>query len=286
MGSLLEIKQQVREGSLSGALTAAKAAVRNAPTDASLRSALFALFAANGEWARASDQLETCLRLGGDPAMALYGIVMGAGKERDAVMNGTSDPHFPAGKVPAWAAPWRCALAALDAGDPSLLASEAQARFEVISSITGFNDEYEFEGFRCCDVRTCGVFEGVFNGRYGWLPFEDVLRIAVPERPEFLQDLVWLPVMVHLRAGSPLQGYLYATSPGTSSAAGEAERLARSTAWDERFEELDISYGAQLFALGDEVVPVFSLGKCCFNEVIIEGEAGEPGPPPSPSLNP
>lgn len=285
MGSLLEIKKQVREGSLSGAMTAAKAAVRNAPADASLRTALFALFAANGEWARASDQLETCLRLGGDPALALYGIVIGAGKEREAVMSGTSYPHFPSGKIPFWAAPWRDALAALDAGDSSLLASEAQARFEVISSITGFNDEYEFEGFRNCDVRTCGVFEGVFNGRYGWLPFEDVLRIAVPERPEFLQDLVWLPVMVHLRAGSPLQGYLYATSAGTSSAAGEAERLARSTAWDERFEELDISYGAQLFALGDEVVPIFSLGKCCFNEVIVERDAGESELPPSPSPN-
>lgn len=283
MGSLLEIKQHVREGSLSGAMTAAKAAVRNAPEDASLRSALFALFAANGEWQRASDQLEICLRVGGDPAMALYGIVIEAGKDRESVMNGTSDPHFPAGRVPSWAAPWRTSLEALDAGDSSLLASEVQARSEAISSITGFNDEFEFEGFRNCDVRTCGVFEGVFNGRYGWIPFEDVLRIAVPERPEFLQDLVWLPVMVHLRAGSPLQGYLYSTSAGTPSLAGEEERLARSTSWDERFGDLDIGYGAQLFTLGDEVVPIFSLGKCCFNEAIEEGGASAVEPTSSPT---
>lgn len=265
MGSLLDIKQQVKEGSMSGALSAAKAAVRSAPSDPVPRSALFALLAANGEQARASEQLETCLSLGGGASLVIYSVLLAASRERDAVMTGESAPRFPNDEVPAWAPAWQAALAALHRGDPALLAAAAAARADDLSKLAGFNAEYEFEGFRHCDTRLCGCFEGIFNGRYSWLPLENVLRIAVPERPELLQDLVWLPVMVHLRRGEPLQGFLFATSPGTAEAGGEAEKLARTTTWDESHESVDLSRGVQLFMLGSEVLPVFSLGQCCFH---------------------
>ncbi len=273
MDALLEIKEQVREGRIAGALSAAKAAVRAAPSDASCRSALFALFAANGEWQRASEQLETCLRLGGGTALAIYGLLLAAVEEREKVWRGEVPAYVPGEDPPAWLAGWQAALAALEAGDSAPLEQVAAERLAVLDKIEGFNAEFEFEGFRNCDTRLCGFFEGVFGGRYAWLPFEDVLRIAVPERPELIQDLVWLPVMVHLRRGEPVQGFLFVTYPGTSATGSDAEKLAKTTGWDEERETVDLARGVQLFALGSEAVPVFSLGQCCFHA---------PGPPEEP----
>ncbi|MDB6079061.1 MAG: Protein of avirulence locus ImpE [Akkermansiaceae bacterium] len=262
---------------MSGALAAAKAAVRASPSDPSCRSALFALFAANGEWARASEQLDNCLRMGADVSLAIYGLLLAAVEAREKTMRGEIPAFIPGDQPPAWLASWQEALAALEKGDAVPLAAVAESRFLELDAIRGFNAEYEFEGFRNCDTRLAGVFEGVFNGRYGWLPFEDVLRIAVAERPELIQDLVWLPVMVHLKKVEPVQGYLFSTCPGTATAGVEEEKLAKTTGWDEAHDAVDIGRGAQLFALGSEVVPIFSLGQCSFHG------AGKPAADPTPS---
>lgn len=267
MGNLQEIKQQISDGNAAAALASAKAAVRGAPSDPSCRSALFSLFAIHGEWTRAGEQLENALQLGADPGLAVYLIILKAISGRDEVLKGLADPHFPAGEeAPAWYPGWKAALEALQEGSPEPLAAAAAEHAAVLDTITGFNEEYEFEGFRNCDTRLCGVFEGIFEGKYSWLPFEQVLRIAVPARPEMLHDLLWLPVMIHLRKGAPLKGYLFSTYPGTTGQGDDASRLARDTGWDERFDTVDLGFGTQLFALGAEVVPVFSLGQCCLGD--------------------
>lgn len=265
MAVFQEIKERIAAGDAAGALAAAKATVRNAPSDPSARTALFGLFAINGEWARAAEQLETARTLGCDPSLAVYEIILKSISEREKVISGETDPHFPAGDPPVWFASWKGALSSLRSGDDSFLAAAVEERLASLDAINGFNAEFEFEGFRNCDSRLSGVFEGIFEGRYSWIPFEDVLRIAVPERPELLQDFVWLPVMIHLKKGGALKGYLSATYPGTGESGEGSEKLARSTGWDDRFEETDIGRGLQLFALGSEVVPVFSLGQCSLN---------------------
>lgn len=273
MGDIQEIKKQIGSGNASGALAAAKAAVRAAPSDPSCRSALFSLFAITGEWARASEQLETALQLGGDLSLAVYVVILRSIADREQVLRGEALPHFPGGaEPPAWSADWQAALAALHAGDDSLLEAAALSRSAELDRINGFNAEYQFEGFRNCDTRLSGVFEGIFEGKYSWLPFAQVRRIAVPERPELLHDLIWLPVMIHLQKGEPLKGYLFSTFPGTAEHGSEPEKLARTTGWDERFEATDIGRGTQLFALGAEILSIFTLGQCCLNTAVAAGE--------------
>lgn len=265
MGDFQEIKRRIAAGDAAGALSAAKSSVRDAPSDPSCRSALFSLFAVHGEWARAADQLETARGLGADISLAVYEVLLKTVPDRERVIRGESAPHFPGGQPPAWFPDWQSALSDLSSGDSSALETAAANRIAELDAINGFNLEYEFEGFRNFDTRLAGVFEGIFEGRYSWIPFERVLRIAVPERPELLHDLVWLPVMVHLKSGEPLKGYLYASYPGTAENGADDERLARITNWDDRYESVDLGIGVQLFALGSEAVPVFSLGQCSLN---------------------
>jgi len=266
MEDLQEIKKRIGAADAAGALAAAKAAVRSSPSDPSSRSALFSLFAVHGEWARAAEQLDTAIRLGGDIALAVYDIILKAIPDRGKVIRGEAAPNFPGGgEPPEWFPAWQSALAALHNGNDAPLAEAALARSEALDKINGFNSHFEFEGFRNCDTRLGGFFEGIFEGKYSWLPFEQVRRIAVPERPELLHDLIWLPVMVHLQKGEPLKGYLFASYPETAEKGSDAEKLARSTEWDDRFEATDIGRGAQLFALGAEFISIFQLGQCNLN---------------------
>lgn len=265
MADFQEIKRRIAAGDASGALSAAKSAVRESPSDPSLRSALFSLFAVHGEWTRAADQLDTARTLGADISLAVYEVILKTVSDREKVIRGETAPHFPGGQPPDWYPDWQSALAELASGNPELLESVILVRSPQLDQINGFNSEFEFEGFRNCDNRIAGSFEGVFEGRYSWIPFERVLRISVPERPELLQDLVWLPVMIHLKSGEALKGYLYSTYPGTPENGADDERLARISNWDDRFDSIDIARGVQLFALGSEIVPVFSLGTCSLN---------------------
>lgn len=266
MGDIDEIKRLIGTSDAMGALAAAKAAVRASPSDSSRRSALFSLFAIHGEWARAAEQLDTAIQLGGNPSLAIYQIILRSIPEREKVISGDVIPHFPGREEPPdWFPPWQAALKALAQGDDGPLQAEGLARSASLDRITGFNSHFDFEGFRNCDARISGSFEGVFGGKYSWLPFEEVRRIAVPDRPELLQDLIWLPATVHLHRGDPLNGYLFSTYPGTVENGSDAEKLARNTEWDDRFEATDIGFGAQLFALGAEFISIFQLGQCCLN---------------------
>ena len=129
MEDIQEIKKRIGVADAAGALAAAKAAVRSSPSDPSSRSALFSLFAVHGEWARAAEQLDTAIRLGGDLGLAVYDIILKTIPDREKVMRGEVLPNFPGGdEPPEWFPAWQAALAALHQGDDAPLAEAALAR--------------------------------------------------------------------------------------------------------------------------------------------------------------
>jgi protein involved in temperature-dependent protein secretion len=261
--ALLEVRDLVRGGRLSQALQVAKDAARAAPSELELRSALFGLFAANGEDGRAETQLSMCARLGGQDLARQYGSVFVAQQQRREVILGRADPAFGGEDGPEWYSRSKEALIRLAAGEEGPLAKFVAEQDERLDTVDGSLGDREFTGFRNADARLRGVLEVAAEGRYIWLPVEDVTAILLPERPEFLIDLLWLPAMIHRSTGNPVMGYLFGTYPGTEDGA-EVEKLGRTTGWNES-EAVDLGSGLQLFLAGDEVVPLPSLGGCQLN---------------------
>ena len=262
MDVLLEIGEHVKAGRTGSALAAAKAAVRDRPSDPGARIALCVLFAATDDRQRALDQWKLALDLGCGAGFAHYGAMIEAESIRNEVFRGRRVPTFLDGCDESRVSEWIEGLADLEQGDPCRLGGLLEEFQKPLDAIRGSNREFDFEGFRCCDSRTSWFIEGVFEGDYRWLPLVKLRKIRVPERPELLGDFLWLPVSVQLLDGRLVLGHLFATAPFTAIRGNPAEQMARNAGWDEAFEELDIGLGLQLFGLGSEVVPVFQLGDC------------------------
>ena len=57
---------------------------------------------------------------------------------------------------------------------------------------SGAIDGHKFEWIADADSRLGPIIEVIINGRYTWVPFNNVSKIEV-EKPVDLRDLVWLP---------------------------------------------------------------------------------------------
>lgn len=262
MDVLLEIGEQVKAGRTGSALAVAKLAVRDRPSDPSCRIALSVLFAAVGDFGRALDQWKLALDLGCGAGFAHYGVMIHSEFIRCEVFRGRVLPTFLDGCDDSRAKDWIEGLEALEQGDPSRLVALSESVDKLLDGIHGQNRDFDFEGFRCCDSRTSWFVEGVFEGEYRWVPLTKLRRIRVPDRPELLGDLLWLPVSLQLFDERLVVGHLFATTPFTAIRGNCAEQMARTSGWDETMENLDIGLGLQLFGVGSEIVPVFRLGDC------------------------
>ena len=80
------------------------------------------------------------------------------------------------------------------------------------------------------DSRLGPVLEAVINGRYGWVPFSSLARVAI-EPPEDLRDLVWVPAHLWFAGGGETVALVPSRYVGSGAAADGALRLSRKTEW-------------------------------------------------------
>lgn len=226
--------------SLSGQLDDVQAHIRRQPADADLRAHLFQLLVAQGDWARASEQLGVCAQLNAQarPTMALYDSAIAAEREREAVLAGTGEPVL-------LDAPedWLRALVTalrLDGRDPQQAAALRGRALQDAGARAGFvggalaDTPRPFQWICDGDSRLGPVFEFFGGGRYVWLPFAAIRRVRLLA-PEGLCDVVWAQAEVELENGRVLQGLAparYPPLPGERMAdQPDAVKLGRMTDW-------------------------------------------------------
>jgi len=230
----------LRDGSLSEHLEAVQARIRVAPADADLRAQLFQLAAVQGDWPRAAEQLTLCAQFNpqAGPMATLYAQAIAGERQRETVLAGDDEPAFFAGRS-AWCEALLQALR-LQAAQPSQAADlraqalqEAGTRAGILAGeAAGLPARYGWiaDG----DSRLGPVCEWIAGGRYGWLPFEDILRISLLA-PDGLCDVLWARAEVMLADGRVLHGLVPARYPAplgeTLAGQGEALRLGRETRW-------------------------------------------------------
>lgn len=223
----------VKQGDVKGALAALQDQVRSNPADGKARVFLFQLLAVLGQWDRALTQLNVAADI--DPTTLLMAQVCRPALQCEAfradVFAGRRSPLF-LGQPPEWAGRMVEALKLFANGSPdkaAMLRAEALEEAEAIGGT--FNDE-RFEWIADGDDRLGPILELVTEGRYYWVPMQNIARIEI-EPPADLRDLVFLPARFVWINGGTAVGLIPARYPGTENAEDGQLLLARMTEWVE-----------------------------------------------------
>ncbi|MBB1598108.1 type VI secretion system accessory protein TagJ [Achromobacter sp. UMC46] len=227
--------------SLSGQLDDVQAQIRHRPADADLRAQLFQLLVAQGDWARAAEQLEVCGQLSAQarPLVAMYASAISAEREREAVLAGEGEP-FLLGEAEDWMRDLVSALRLDGRGAPAEAAAvrgqalqDAAASAGAVQAAT-HDAPLPFHWICDGDSRLGPVFEFLGGGQYAWLPFLALKRVRLLA-PEGLCDMVWARAEIELADGKVLQGMVPARYPpvlgGRMVDLPDAVKLARVTEW-------------------------------------------------------
>lgn len=242
--------------------------IRASPSDARLRTYLFQLLAIRGDWERAIAQLQVAAQL--DPiAMAMaqtYREAVRAEVFRAAVFAGRKQPSF-LGEPPAWAG---LLLEAMKLSAGGRFAEAETMRDEALDAAPGSSgkiDGHAFAWIADADSRLGPICEAVVDGKYVWIPFENVARLAV-EPPADLRDFVWAPARLQFVNGGETVALIPSRYPGSEASPEAAIRMARKTTWQEVGEATYLGLGQRMWATDAGEYPVLDT-----REIILGGGA-------------
>ena len=77
----------------------------------------------------------------------------------------------------------------------------------------------DFEWLADADSRLGPILEAVIDGRYFWVPLENIHQIVL-EKPKDLRDVVWVPAEFMWRNGGTAVGLIPSRYPGSESSTG------------------------------------------------------------------
>lgn len=258
-----DLKALLDGGRLADAVAGLGARLRAAPADHAARTTLAELLCLEGAYERAEAQLAIVAQqdVARPVAIARMRHLIRAAMAREA--------WFAQGAVPALLAapnaPQRLAIElamAMSVGDglgvPDLLAQAEAAR----PHCAGQADGVAFEDWRDVDDRSAWFLE-VFShdGGYLWVDPASVagLRFTPASRPI---DLLWREARMELHDGRVAEIVVPAQYPGVAT--DDAQRLARSTDWQEQPGGAWVGTGQRLWLLGEEAHGVLDLGELSF----------------------
>jgi type VI secretion system protein ImpE len=250
-----------REGKLLEATDACQQQLRERPQDGTLRTLLFELLAFQGEWDRASKQLDVLAKQHTDSEWAtqVYQNLLAAERLRQTWFTGpTGLPGFL--NDPSESVRQRCdALRALHQGDGARAAELLANASSDQPELEGTLGSEPFVGLRDCDDTLSGILELMILRDYIWVPWEQVreLEVAAPERP---RDLLWAPVRLVLADAVQRRGYVPVRYAASHTSQDDAIRLGRLTDWVEHPGGIITGIGLKTCLLGDRGASILELG--------------------------
>ncbi|KMO10691.1 type VI secretion system accessory protein TagJ [Methylobacterium platani] len=237
-------------GRLDEAVAAAARSVKQRPTDAAARILLAELLILQGALDRAEAQLQVATEHAPaeTPAIAILRHLLRGAVARVAWYETGAAPDFVDGPTPRQAEAMRLALA-VRAGDAAA-AQASRLALEAMPPVGARVDDGPIEEVRdVCDLSQAGLEALTLAGRYLWLAPERVesLAFAAPKRP---RDLIWRRCEARLRDGREATFLVLAQYHDPE--AGEAERLARETAWIDAPGGVVRGRGQRVWLVGEE----------------------------------
>jgi len=252
-------EQLFREGDIQGALREIQEQVRKQPDKVSHRVFLFQLLAVLGDWDRALNQLNVLGEMEKDvwPLVHLYRGALQCEALRQDIFSGRRKPLV-LGEPPQWLALLLESLRFLEQGKFDEARTLREQAFDQAPGKSGVINGQPFEWIADADSRLGPTLELIMNGRYYWVPFEQ-LRDFSATAPTDLRDLVWLPVELTLINGGQAFGLMPARYPGSEKAPDVSIRMARKTEWLEITEGIYQGLGQRMLTTDQQEYPLFDI---------------------------
>ncbi|WP_428353124.1 type VI secretion system accessory protein TagJ [Methyloprofundus sp.] len=254
----------LKQGDIKSALELLQEQVKKQPDNAELRVFLFQLLSVMGQWDRALTQLDVVADLDdGTLAMvAMYRKVIACERIREQVFSGDKEPII-FGKPNEWVALLIQALKLTAQGENTKSQQLRTRAFDAAEKTSGLLNEQPFEWFADCDPRLGPVMEAMVDGRYLWIPIENIKSIVI-EEPVDLRDVIWLPA--HFTWNNEGESYgLIPTRYPFSYQYDPLLTLARKTEWEDCGNDLFLGLGQKIWATDLDEYPVMDIRTIHFN---------------------
>jgi type VI secretion system protein ImpE len=266
-------EEAIKAGRPDEALTALQDAVRKAPADPRLRRFLFQLHCVLGKWDKALTQLQVLADMDAESMLLanIFQPVIQCELLRSEVFAGKRSPII-FGEPEQWIGQMVQANQ-LFARDEVQAARDMQAQaLEEAPPTSGRLNDQPFEWFADADSRLGPLLEALVDGRYCWVPFTRIQRLAV-EPPRDLRDLVWTPAQFVWTNGGEASGFIPTRYAGTEAATDGGLRLSRRTEWVEKGEEFFVGLGQRIFATDQADVPLLEVRTIEFDNAPVSAAA-------------
>jgi type VI secretion system protein ImpE len=273
-------KEHLDKGDLRAAIDAQTQEVKESPTDSQRRIFLFELLSFAGEWERAEKQLDAIAQpetgqqqaIQAQLALQVYRNNLAAEKSRAKVFAEGERPGF-LRPVPAYVEKLVAALAKIRGkafAEARALLDEAELERPALA---GTLDGTPFDDFRDYNDIVASVLELYVNGRYVWLPLEQIRKIDV-HPPKKLRDLIWAPAHVEADDGTVGDVFIPALYAGSDKNDDDLVKLGRMTDWIQLPEEVVLGAGQRTFLAGEDEKGLFETHVIELSPV--PAETGEP----------
>jgi len=260
-------ERTLRDGDPHAALARLQEDIRARPADSKLRVFLFQLLCVLGQWERALNQLSVASTL--DPAalaMAqMYGDAVKCEPMRRQVFEGKKSPMV-LGQPDQWLALLIESLLLAGQGDHRQSSDLRLRAFDEAPATSGTIDGQPFEWIADADSRLGPVLEAVVNGRYYWVPFSRLTKVAL-EAPEDLRDLVWMPAYLQFENGGESVALIPTRYAGSETAADGMIALGRKTLWSEAGADVHHGLGQRILATDVADVPLLEVRSIALSHV-------------------
>jgi type VI secretion system protein ImpE len=249
-------KEYLASGQPDKALLELQNEIRAHPEDAKLRIFLFQLHCVLGNWTKALTQLQVIAGIDPDTMMLaqIFHPVINCEALRKGVFEGKLTPLI-FGEPLEWVGLLIKALEHIARNELPAAAELRNQAFEAAPATTGTVDGKPFAWIADADSRLGPMLELILEGKYYWVPFCRIKRIALPE-PSDLRDLIWIPAQFVWSNGGQASGHIPTRYIGSETSADGSLRLARKTEWKELAQETFIGQGQRLLATDDGEYPL------------------------------
>lgn len=247
------------EGNLSGALDELQNQIRSHPDNSRFRIFLFQLLAVMGQWERALNQLNVLEEME-EKAWSMVGPYREAVRcevMRADIFAGRRKPLI-FGDPPRWIAYLLESLRLMAKEQYEQARTLRDQAFEMAPERCGTINDQPFQWIADADTRLGPVLEVILNGRYFWVPFEQIQAVQITG-VEDLRDLVWLPAHFTWINGGNAFGLIPSRYPGSEDSNDSAIQMARKTEWTEPSATMYHGMGQRMLTTDTDDYPLLDI---------------------------